>query len=373
MLPKSLDAAETSVAAFIGAAEQGPVDDAIRIGSLAEFSKHFGTVADKYPLSHAVRQFFENGGQKAFIVRVSSKGFAEPSLSISQKGLWALDKVDGFNLLAIPPLEQGEDIDPRSLRTALAYCKSRRAILLVDPRKDWIMPVSVLDPERGVDSLGLRDPNAVLYYPNVLVSSASRNGKTLACAPCGAIAGLIARSDAAAGVWKAPAGVQAGIRGARGLERNVTMAQNRLLTQAGVNCLRDFARTGVVSWGARTLAGADALGSDWKYLPLRRLALMIEESLYRGLDWVVFEPNGEPLWANIAEAVEDFMFQLFREGALQGATLDESFFVRCDETTNSEADVDTGVVNLQLGFAALKPAEFVVLTFRLKTASCPGG
>lgn len=373
MLPRTLDAAETSVAAFLGTAEQGPADEAVQVGSLAEFSKHFGTVSDKYLLSHTVRQFFENGGQKAFVVRVMTKGFAEPSLSISRKGLWALDKVDAFNLLAIPPLEQGEDIDPRSLRTALAYCKSRRAILLVDPRRDWIMPVSVLDPERGVDSLGLRDPNAVLYYPNVLVSSASRSSETLACAPCGAIAGLIARSDASGGVWKAPAGVQADIRGARGLERSVTLAQNRLLNQAGINCLRYFAKTGVVSWGARTLAGAAALGSDWKYLPLRRLALMIEESLYRGLDWVVFEPNGEPLWASIAESAEDFMFQLFREGALQGATLDESFFVRCDETTNSEADIDEGIVNLQLGFAPLKPAEFVTLTFRLKTASSPGG
>ncbi|WP_179954205.1 phage tail sheath family protein [Denitrobaculum tricleocarpae] len=370
MLKRALNAAETSITAFVGSAARGASDKAVKIDSLAEFSECFGEVLDKYPLSHAVRQFFENGGRKAFVVRVANERFAEPSLSIRQQGLWALDQVDAFNLLAIPPLEPGKDIDVRSLGTALAYCKSRRAILLVDPRSKWSMPVSVLDPQGGIESLGLRDPNAVLYYPNILAASASNRGKSIACAPCGAIAGLIARTDASRGVWKAPAGVHAGILGAQGLERNVSTAENRLLNQAGINCLRSFAKTGIVSWGARTLDGADFLGSDWKYFPLRRVALMIEESLERGLNWVVFEPNDEPLWAEISEAVEDFMFQLFREGAFQGKTLNDSFFVRCDDTTNTEADIDRGVVNLQVGFAPLRPAEFTILNFQLKTASC---
>ncbi len=366
---RTLEAARTSVTAFIGPAEQGPADEAIEIAGYAEFCKVYGEISDKFPLSHAVRQFFENGGETAIIIRVTNTGFAEPALSIRQQGLWALDKIESFNLLAIPPFEFGRDVDARSLRTALAYCKSRRAILLVDPRSDWSMPVSVLDPERGVESLGLRDANAVLYYPNILFPSASKGGKAIACAPCGAMAGLIARTDASKAVWKAPAGVEASIQGADGLERKISLAQNRLLNQAGINCLRSFAKTGIVSWGARTLDGADALGSDWKYLPLRRVALMIEETIDSGLTWVSYQENGEALWAGITDTLEEFLFQLFREGAFQGSNLNEAFFARCDETTNSEADVESGLVNIQVGFAALKPAEFTLLNFKAQTAS----
>lgn len=369
MVLRALDAPKTSVTAFIGAAGQGAADKAVPIGSLADFSREFGEISDKYPLSHAVRQFFDNGGENAVVVRVANPRFAEPALSISHQGLWALDKVDGFNLLAIPPFEPGGDVDARSLRTALAYCKNRRAVLLVDPRSEWLMPVSILDPQRGIDSLGLRDPNAALYYPNLLVPSASKGAKPITCAPCGAIAGLIARTDASRGIWKAPAGVEATIRGASGLDRKLSLAQNRLLNQAGINCLRSFPKTGIVSWGARTLEGADSMGSEWKYLPLRRVALMIEETIDRGLQWVVFEPNGEPLWANITDRIEDFLFRLFRDGAFQGRTLNEAFFVRCDEMTNSETDIETGIVNIQVGFAPLKPAEFTILHFRMKTAS----
>ncbi len=371
MVPKALDAAGTSVTAFIGMTEQGPMNEALEINTLAGFEKTFGDASGKSTLPHAVRQFFENGGQRAIIVRVADRGFAEPALSIQKQGLWALDQVESFNLLAIPPFARGEDLDPRSLRTALAYCKQRRAMLLLDPRSDWLLPVSILNPETGIDSLGLRDPNAVLYYPNIVFPDPSNGGKPAGFAPCGAMAGLIARTDAAEGVWTAPAGLHATITGAVKLERDISVAQNRLLNQAGINCLRNFRRTGVVCWGARTLDGADSLGSEWKYLPVRRLALLIEETLHRGLGWVVFEPNGEPLWANISESIEDFLFSLFREGAFQGSTLNEAFFVRCDETTNSEADIDAGEVNIQLGFAPVRPAEFVILTFRLKTGSDP--
>lgn len=369
MLPRTLEVVKTSVTAFIGPTEQGPVDEAVEIDSFVQFVKNFGEVSDKYPLSHAVRQFFDNGGENAIVTRVTNPGFAEPALSIRQQGLWALDKIDSFNLLAIPPFELGGDIDARSLRTALAYCKNRRAILLVDPRSDWLMPVSILDPERGIDSLGLRDANAVLYYPNILFPSAPKNGQAITCAPCGAMAGLIAQTDSARAVWKAPAGVDARIQGASGLERKISVAQNRLLNQAGINCLRHFTKTGIVSWGARTLDGADSMGSEWKYLPLRRVALMIEDTIERGLEWVLFEENGEALWASIADTIEDFMFQLFREGAFQGSNLNEAFFVRCDEASNSDADIEAGIVNIQVGFAPLKPAEFIILHFRLKTAS----
>lgn len=366
--PRVIEAAETSLTAFVGTAGQGPLDEPTAVRSLAEFSREFGETSDAYPLSHAVRQFFDNGGRRAVIVRVADRGFAEPALSMNQRGLWALEKIPSFNLLAIPPFSLGGDVDVRSLRTALAYCKKRRAMLLVDPRSNWSFPISVLDPGSGIDGLGLRDPNAVLYYPNILFPNPTNHGISTSFAPCGAIAGLISRTDETRGVWKAPAGVEARVDGASGLERSLTAAENRLLNQAGVNCLRSFPKTGVVCWGARTLDGADSQGSEWKYLPVRRTALFIEESLYRDLRWVVFEPNGEPLWTDISNSVENFLFTLFREGALQGTKLNEAFFVRCDRTTTSQSDIDRGVINVQVGFAPLKPAEFVILTLRPKAA-----
>ena len=128
-----------------------------------------------------------------------------------------------------------------------------------------------------------------------------------------------------------------------------------------MNGLRTFATSGTVVWGARTLKGADQLASEWKYLPVRRTALFLEESLYRGTQWVVFEPNDEPLWSQIRLSVGAFMQDLFRKGAFAGTTPREAYFVRCDRTTTTQADVDRGVVNILVGFAPLKPAEFVVI------------
>jgi len=133
------------------------------------------------------------------------------------------------------------------------------------------------------------------------------------------------------------------------------------LNLLGVNCLRTFPVFGNVVWGARTLAGADHLASEWKYIPVRRLALFIEESLFRGTKWVVFEPNDEPLWAQIRLNVGTFMHNLFRQGAFQGTTPREAYFVKCDKETTIQNDIDRGIVNILVGFAPLKPAEFVII------------
>jgi hypothetical protein len=178
--------------------------------------------------------------------------------------------------------------------------------------------------------------------------------------PTGAIAGLMARIDSSRGVWKAPAGTEADLRGITGLERRFSDLENGVLNPRAINTLRVFP-TGVVCWGARTMDGDDANPSDFKYVPIRRLSLFIEESLYRGLAWVVFEPNDEPLWAQIRLNVGAFMQGLFTQGAFQGRKSSDAYFVRCDAETTTQDDRNKGIVNIWVGFAPLKPAEFVVL------------
>jgi uncharacterized protein len=162
-------------------------------------------------------------------------------------------------------------------------------------------------------------------------------------------------------VWKAPAGVDATISGAAGLKETLSDSQNGVLNPLAVNCLRSLPVYGNVIWGARTLHGQNDRGSEWKYVPVRRMALFLEESLFRGTQWVVFEPNDEPLWAQIRLNVGAFMQGLFRQGAFQGTTPKQAYFVKCDRETTTQADINLGIVNIHVGFAPLKPAEFVVL------------
>jgi phage tail sheath protein FI len=171
----------------------------------------------------------------------------------------------------------------------------------------------------------------------------------------------MAQIDSTRGVWKAPAGQEATVTGVQSLVYNVTDLENGDLNPLALNCIRTFPIIGTVVWGARTLDGADAQASEWKYLPVRRTALFIEESLYRGTQWVVFEPNDEPLWSQIRLNVGAFMRSLFRQGAFQGATPQQAYFVKCDSDTTTQNDIDNGIVNILVGFAPLKPAEFVVI------------
>ena len=175
------------------------------------------------------------------------------------------------------------------------------------------------------------------------------------------VAGIIARTDGTRGVWKAPAGLDAALNGVQGLQANLSDGDNGVLNPLGINCLRSFPVSGRVVWGSRTMRGADLLADDYKYLPVRRLALYIEESLYRGTQWVVFEPNDEPLWSQIRLNVGAFMHDLFVKGAFQGASPRDAYFVKCDKETTTQNDINLGIVNVVIGFAPLKPAEFVII------------
>ena len=239
-------------------------------------------------------------------------------------------------------------------------------MFLVDPLSDWDKPADAIAPT-GVDGsvFGLaRSPNSALFFPRIISPDPLRDGQLEPFAPCGAMAGIMARTDASRGVWKAPAGIEATLSGVSDLTVNMTDHENGLLNPLGVNCLRSFPVIGRVSWGARTLEGADQLASEWKYIPIRRLALMMEESLFRGTKWVVFEPNDEPLWANIRLNVGAYMMSLFRQGAFQGTSPKDAFFVKCDAETTTQNDRNNGIVNIVVGFAPLKPAEFVVISIQ---------
>jgi phage tail sheath protein FI len=195
----------------------------------------------------------------------------------------------------------------------------------------------------------------------VIESDPKRQGQLDTFVPCGIVAGVMARTDTQRGVWKAPAGIDAALNGVQGLAATLNDAENGMLNPLGVNCLRSFPLVGPVVWGSRTLRGADLLADEYKYVPVRRLALYIEESLFRGTQWVVFEPNDEPLWSQIRLNVGAFMQNLFRQGAFQGKTPSDAYFVKCDKETTTQNDINLGIVNIVVGFAPLKPAEFVVI------------
>jgi hypothetical protein len=290
---------------------------------------------------------------------------ADPDLADLRMGIYALDGADLFNLLTIPPFEREQDVDFDTWSNALSYCRDHRAMLIVDPPSVWEDPSDVQDGTTGFGGsnplVPSRGPNAAIYFPRVRMSDPLQENRLVVFAPGGMIAGIYSRTDAQRGVWKAPAGQEATLMGVRQLDYRMTDGENGQLNPLGVNCLRTFPVTGNVVWGARTLEGADRLASEWKYVPVRRLALYIEESLYRGTQWVIFEPNDEPLWAQIRLNVGAFMHNLFRQGAFQGTSPREAYFVKCDSETTTQNDIDRGIVNLLVGFAPLKPAEFLII------------
>lgn len=279
---------------------------------------------------------------------------------LNKTGIFALEDVNLFNILCIPRAADLAAPSPLTVYSAAEiYCLERRAFLIVDiPEtinavqeiKDWLET-----------NANLRNRNAAIYFPRVRIADPLDAFRPRDVAASGTMAGIYARTDNERGVWKAPAGIDAGLRNVVELSYVLTDPENGVLNPLGINCLRNFPVYGNVAWGARTLDGSDVQASEWKYLPVRRLALFLEESLYRGTKWVVFEPNDEPLWAQIRLNVGAFMQNLFRQGAFQGRTPREAYFVKCDKETTTQNDINLGIVNILVGFAPLKPAEFVIL------------
>jgi hypothetical protein len=307
--------------------------------------------------SVATQQFaLGNGSDGAALTATQLQGS-----EAAKTGLYALDDVDLFNILCLPAAAGLADDQMRAVYgEAESYCQRRRAFLIVDLSCD-------ADDLEGVqqwlsDNEVLRHRNAAVYFPRLeILDPLNMNRPRVVGGSSGIMAGLYAATDAARGVWKAPAGTDVRLRGVERLEFVLTDRENGVLNQVGINCFRNLPIYGNVCWGARTLEGADQMASEWKYVPVRRLALFLEESLYRGTKWVVFEPNDEPLWSQIRLNIGSFMHSLFRQGAFQGTTPKDAYFVKCDKETTTQNDINLGIVNILVGFAPLKPAEFVII------------
>ena len=259
-----------------------------------------------------------------------------------------------FNLLVVPG-------DPPAgvAAAAVSLAEERGAICILDPPAAW---ATVDQAVAGASASAFpRSPNTAMYFPRLAGPGPARG-------PAGAVAGVFARSDVLRGVWAAPAGVEAALRWVEELSVPVSDAENGRLNPLGVNCLRNFAGAGPVVWGART---TDDTGADWKYVNVRRTALFLEQSLSRGLEWAVFEPNDEPLWGRIRAEAGAFFDDLFHRRAFAGSTPRDAYFVKCDRDTIRQDDIDTGVVNVVVGFAPARPGEFVRLTIRLAAPAAP--
>jgi phage tail sheath protein FI len=364
----------TAVTAFVGSAQDGPVETAVPVTSFSEFESRFGGLWGESPMTYAVSHFFAAGGRDALIVRVvpsnhllTDADLSAPELRPEHRGIWALEHGGRFNLLCVPPFGFDSDIGAATRASAAALATACRAFFVVDPLRDWREPADLADPAIGLESTrwGLeRSPNAACYFPRVRMPDPLQNGEPAEFMPCGLVAGIYARTDRERGVWKTPAGVDATLPGVVELTATLSAVQHEQLAARGVNGLRRVSG-GHVVWGGRTLQGDDRSATDWKYVPVRRLFLFLEQSIEQGLQWSVFEPNGEPLWTRIRGEVEEFMQTLFRQGAFQGRSPQDAWFVKCGPDTTSQAELDAGTVNVVVGFAPLKPAEFVIISIRL--------
>jgi hypothetical protein len=342
----------------------GGLNDSMTVGTLAGtgFGLDFASNAKRYSLGAVGNALFQSPGTPGNDGGTLAAGDYTGN-ELLHTGFFALDRVDLFNLMIIPHDDDIDEAEYQSLfGPATAYCNKKRAFLLLDAPASWTNGEKMNADAAKVNALraGIVKDHSAIFYPRVRFSD---NGIIKPVGPSGLIAGLMARTDSERGVWKAPAGTEADLRGVLDVELNMTDGENGVLNKLGVNCIRKFPN-GIVNWGARTLDGNDDFGSEWKYIPIRRLALFLEESLFRGTKWVVFEPNDEPLWAKIRMNLNAFMFSLYRQGAFQGSTPDKAFFVKCDGETTTANDRNLGIVNIQVGFAPLKPAEFVIITIQ---------
>jgi len=484
----------TSIAAFIGRSIRGPVNEPVSINSFADYERIFGGLWTDSMMSYAVRDFYQNGGSQALIVRLYKKdphasaravihlptstpinmqlvaaspgswGNAlkasinynatdadsfnltvnnhapreeflnvsmnanhsryivnvlkegselvrisgniptqrpletkaptansprEPALDIPQegiggsdgleldrsdylgnesdRGIYAFNKTDHFNLLCIPPASRATDTDPEIYQAAMTFCAQKKAILLVDSPRQW-STIAIVDIKRKLDELGLIGDDAshaALYFPHIQQPDPMRNNQLTSFVPCGMIAGIIVQTDARRGVWKAPAGTDAILQGIEGIEIDLTDSDHYFLTPIGINGL-GLSRLPLphVIWGARTLS----LNPEYKYIPVKRLALYIEESIQRGLQWTQFESNDKNTWAKIKQSVNAFLKVLFRQGAFQGANAREAYFIQCGREITTQSDIDQGIINVTVGIAPLKPAEFIEINIQQKSS-----
>lgn len=351
---KPLEMVGTSTVGFIGETTVGPVNEPVFCTNWSQFTKHFGDFQHSEYLAHAVYGFFNNGGGRCFVLNV---GAGDPEKKVASKaalyigsdngpgtrtGLKAFEDVEEINIVAAPG-----QTDPAIQDAVLSHCENMRYRFAVMDSPEVI-------EKGGVDKLPKpRDSKyGAYYFPWIEVYDPYKGN--VFQPPSGYMCGIYARSDGERGVHKAPANEL--VRGALGLRYNITKGEQDILNPKGINCIRSFTNRGIRVWGARTIS-SDA---SWRYINVRRLFNMVEQSIEIGTQWAVFEPNDQRLWKRITRDLTAFLMRLWRQGALFGKTPEEAFYVKCDEETNPPEVIDAGQLICEIGMCPVKPAEFVV-------------
>ncbi len=385
---KPIEAGATNIVGFLGVAEKGPVNQATLVTNWTQYTKIFGGLHEGGWLGHGVYQFFQNGGTKCYINNLAEskpkKGEASQKngdkaaekadelispakyevknpdniakLIIGKdegvgkkSGLHLFDEIQDISLICAPGVT-----DPAAQDAILTHCEKNRFRFAVLDSPETL--------EGGIDTMPMpRDSiMGAYYFPWVQMYDMVAD-QNIYAPPSGGICGLYGRVDSTRGVHKAPANEL--FKTALGLKYNLTDAEQEMLNPKGINCIRDFPGRGIRVWGARTISS----NPEWRYVNVRRLFCMVEQSLQNGTNWVVFEPNTRDLWKKITRNITAFLLNIWKSGALFGSTPEEAFYVRCDDELNPPESIDAGYVTIELGLAPAKPAEFVVFRVSQKT------
>jgi len=357
---KPIEAVGTSTVAFLGECNIGPVAEPVLCTNWSQYTKHFGDFSNSEFLAHSVYGFFNNGGGRCFVLNVGTweegavdkngnKLASKAALYIgadngpgTRSGLHALEEIDEINIVSAPG-----QTDPAVQDAVLTHCEKMRYRFAILDSPEEI-------PGGGVDKLPKpRDSKyGAYYFPWVEVYDPNKGN--IFQPPSGYVAGVYGRSDTERGVHKAPANEI--VRGALGLKYNITRGEQDILNPKGINCIREMKGRGIRIWGARTISS----DPSWRYVNVRRLFNMVEQSIEQGTQWVVFEPNDSKLWKRVTTNITAFLMRIWRTGALMGNSPEEAFFVKCDAETNPPEVVDAGQLICEIGLCPVKPAEFVI-------------
>jgi len=384
---KPIEAVGTNTVGFLGETNMGPVNQAVLITNWSQYVKTYGDFTQSTHLAHAVYGFFNNGGSRCFVVNVGSPTSLEltdvtkvdakdgdkknqnqdqsgkrggPDAAYIGKdngpgartGLKCFEEIDEISIVAAPG-----QISPAIQDALLTHCETRKdRFAILDSPESMTGGVDKLVRPRDSKYGGY-------YFPWIQVYDPERGNVFVP--PSGHVAGVYARTDNERGVHKAPANEI--VRGALGLKYNVSKGEQDILNPKGINCIRLMQGGGIRIWGARTLSS----DPSWRYINVRRLFIMVETSIERATQWVVFEPNDHRLWKRVTRTISSFLTLVWRNGALMGETPEKAFFVKCDEETNPPEVIDVGQLIVEIGLAPVKPAEFVI--FRIGQMPAGGG
>ncbi|MBD3226957.1 MAG: hypothetical protein GF329_02120 [Candidatus Lokiarchaeota archaeon] len=330
----------TSNTLFIGLTEKGSVNELRKISSFKEFQNLYGNIFEDYKLGYSVNGFFQNNGTNCYIIRVENIGIEEINN--------ALNKIENrdINLIAIPDSKGSLEI----AKEVIDFCeKNEHFFYIIDPPMG-LTPNEIIDLKNSNE---LNSSFASIYYPNIYIEKPLLKDQVLV-PPSGFIAGAYSRNDLNRGVWKAPAGRDVEIIGATRLEQDINNSEMEDLSFENINVIR-ILQNKILVWGAKTLEK----DTDMEYIATKRLLIFIKQSILKGLQWCIFEPNNETLWAKIRSIIFEFLTKLWRNGALQGTIPEKAFYIVCDGSINRDDIIKEGKVLIELGIAALKPAEFI--------------